>query len=53
MLSGYGLHAVGLELDAIAAVVIGHTLLTDGVGALVFAFCLLQGVLEAGRGRAP
>jgi simple sugar transport system permease protein len=27
MLSGYGLHAVGLELDAIAAVVIGGTLL--------------------------
>jgi simple sugar transport system permease protein len=32
MLSGYGLHAVGLELDAIAAVVIGGTLLTGGVG---------------------
>ncbi|MDB5827261.1 MAG: sugar transporter, permease protein [Variovorax sp.] len=77
MLSGYGLHAVGLELDAIAAVVIGGTLLTGGVGyvagtlfgvlmlgiiqtlisfdgtlsswwtrivvgALLFAFCLLQ-----------
>ncbi|MCW2918495.1 MAG: putative sugar transporter permease protein [Actinomycetia bacterium] len=28
MLSGYGLHAVGMELDAIAAVVIGGTLLT-------------------------
>ena len=34
MLSGYGLHAVGLELDAIAAVVIGGTLLTGGVGYL-------------------
>jgi galactofuranose transport system permease protein len=87
MLSGYGLHAVGLELDAIAAVVIGGTLLTGGVGyvagtlfgvltlgtiqtlinfdgslsswwtrivigALLFAFCLLQRVFEAGRNRA-
>ena len=32
MLSGYGLHAAGLELDAIAAVVIGGTLLSGGVG---------------------
>ncbi|MEE1940075.1 galactofuranose ABC transporter, permease protein YjfF [Streptomyces sp. TRM 70361] len=32
MLSGYGLHAVGMELDVIAAVVIGGTLLTGGVG---------------------
>lgn len=32
MLSGYALHANGLELDAIAAVVIGGTLLTGGVG---------------------
>jgi len=32
MLSGYSLHAVGLELDAIAAVVIGGTLLSGGVG---------------------
>ena len=32
MLSGYSLHAVGLELDAIAAVVIGGTLLAGGVG---------------------
>ncbi|HEY9066357.1 MAG TPA: galactofuranose ABC transporter, permease protein YjfF [Burkholderiaceae bacterium] len=32
MLSGYGLHATGLELDAIAAVVIGGTLLSGGVG---------------------
>jgi len=84
MLSGYGLHAIGLELDAIAAVVIGGTLLTGGVGyvvgtlfgvlmlgiiqtlisfdgtlsswwtrivigALLFAFCLLQRVFEARR----
>jgi simple sugar transport system permease protein len=32
MLSGYSLHAAGLELDAIAAVVIGGTLLAGGVG---------------------
>jgi ribose/xylose/arabinose/galactoside ABC-type transport system permease subunit len=88
MLSGYGLHAVGLELDAIAAVVIGGTLLSGGVGyvfgtlfgvlmlgiiqtlimfdgtlsswwtrivigALLFAFCLLQRVFESGRKRRP
>lgn len=82
MLSGYGLHAVGLELDAIAAVVIGGTLLTGGVGyvagtlfgvlilgviqtlimfdgtlsswwtkivigALLFAFCVLQRLFES------
>ncbi|NUT41179.1 MAG: sugar ABC transporter permease YjfF [Thermoactinospora sp.] len=35
MLSGYGLHAVGMELDAIAAVVIGGTLLTGGSGLLI------------------
>ena len=35
MLSGYGLHALGLELDAIAAVVVGGTLLTGGVGYVV------------------
>jgi simple sugar transport system permease protein len=86
MLSGYGLHAVGLELDAIAAVVIGGTLLSGGVGyvfgtlfgvlmlgiiqtlimfdgslsswwtrivigALLFAFCLLQQLFEAKRKR--
>ena len=32
MLSGYNLHATGLELDAIAAVVIGGTLLSGGIG---------------------
>jgi len=81
MQSGYGLHATGLELDAIAAVVIGGTLLSGGVGyvagtlfgvlilgivqtlisfdgglsswwtrivigALLFAFCLLQRLFE-------
>ncbi|MBB4905563.1 galactofuranose ABC transporter, permease protein YjfF [Actinophytocola algeriensis] len=35
MLSGYSLHAVGLELDAIAAVVVGGTLLAGGVGYVV------------------
>jgi galactofuranose transport system permease protein len=35
MLSGYGLHAVGMELDAIAAVVIGGTVLTGGSGYVV------------------
>ncbi|WP_444813266.1 galactofuranose ABC transporter, permease protein YjfF [Variovorax saccharolyticus] len=45
MLSGYGLHAVGLELDAIAAVVIGGTLLTGGVGYVVGS---LFGVLMLG-----
>ncbi|HEY9063776.1 MAG TPA: sugar ABC transporter permease YjfF, partial [Burkholderiaceae bacterium] len=85
MLSGYGLHAMGLELDTIAAVVIGGTLLSGGVGyvagtlvgvlilgiiqtlisfdgslsswwtrivigALLFAFCLLQRIFERRRG---
>lgn len=45
MLSGYGLHAVGLELDAIASVVIGGTLLTGGVGYVVGT---LFGVLMLG-----
>ncbi|HEX2131338.1 MAG TPA: galactofuranose ABC transporter, permease protein YjfF [Actinophytocola sp.] len=35
MLSGYSLHAVGMELDAIAAVVVGGTLLAGGVGYVV------------------
>jgi galactofuranose transport system permease protein len=45
MLSGYGLHAVGLELDAIAAVVIGGTLLTGGVG---YVAGTLFGILTLG-----
>jgi simple sugar transport system permease protein len=89
MQSGYSLHAVGLELDAIAAVVIGGTLLRGGagyvagtlfgvlilgtiqtlitfegtlsswwtriaVGALLFAFCLLQRLFATeGRERPP
>jgi galactofuranose transport system permease protein len=35
MLSGYGLHAQGMEMDAIAAVVIGGTLLHGGHGSVV------------------
>ncbi|MEU9833568.1 galactofuranose ABC transporter, permease protein YjfF [Streptosporangium sp. NPDC048047] len=45
MLSGYGLHAVGMELDAIGAVVIGGTLLTGGSGYL---FGTVLGVLVLG-----
>jgi len=45
MLSGYGLHAQGTELDAIAAVVIGGTLLTGGYGYVLGA---LSGVLVLG-----
>ena len=45
MLSGYSLHAVGMELDAIAAVVIGGTLLTGGVGYVLGS---LIGVLVLG-----
>ncbi|WP_437738832.1 galactofuranose ABC transporter, permease protein YjfF [Sorangium sp. So ce1335] len=35
MVSGYALHAGGMELDAIAAVVVGGTLLTGGSGTVV------------------
>jgi galactofuranose transport system permease protein len=45
MLSGYGLHAVGMELDVIAAVVIGGTLLSGGVGYVAGA---VAGVLVLG-----
>ncbi|MDF2595448.1 MAG: transporter permease [Clostridia bacterium] len=45
MLSGYGLHTVGLEMDAIAAAVIGGTLLTGGVG---YVLGTLLGVLTQG-----
>lgn len=44
-LSGYGLHAQGLEMDAIAACVIGGVLLTGGVGSLFGPFI---GVLTTG-----
>jgi len=45
MLSGYSLHAVGMELDAIAAVVVGGTLLSGGVGYVVGS---VAGVLVLG-----
>ncbi|MEO3861145.1 galactofuranose ABC transporter, permease protein YjfF [Acrocarpospora sp. B8E8] len=44
-LSGTGVHAVGMELDAIAAVVIGGTLLTGGSG---YVLGTLLGVLLLG-----
>jgi galactofuranose transport system permease protein len=48
MLSGYGLHANGLELDAIAAVVIGGTLLTGGAGYVAGSVVgvLILGVIQ-------
>jgi simple sugar transport system permease protein len=48
MLSGYSLHGVGLELDAIAAVVIGGTLLRGGVGQLLGTFLgvLVLGIIQ-------
>ena len=45
MLSGHGLYTVGLEMDAIASVVIGGTLLTGGVG---YVFGTIFGVLIQG-----
>lgn len=48
MLSGYGSHAFGLELDAIASVVIGGTLLTGGVGYVLGTLfgVLIQGIIQ-------
>ena len=48
MLSGYGLHAVGMELDAIAAVVIGGTLLSGGTGYVIGTLVgvLILGVIQ-------
>ena len=48
MLSGYGLHATGLELDAIASVVIGGTLLAGGVGLVAGTLCgvLMLGLIQ-------
>jgi galactofuranose transport system permease protein len=45
LLSGYGGYAPGMELDAIASVVIGGTLLTGGVGNVIGT---LFGVLSVG-----
>ncbi|SBS28222.1 Inner membrane ABC transporter permease protein YjfF [Marinomonas spartinae] len=46
--SAYPLAAVGVELDAIAAVVIGGTLLTGGVGYVFGSFlgAMIQGVIQ-------
>ncbi|WP_062012717.1 galactofuranose ABC transporter, permease protein YjfF [Aureimonas sp. AU4] len=46
--SGYSLATVGVELDAIAAVVIGGTLLTGGVGfvAGTFVGILISGLIQ-------
>ncbi len=48
MLSGYGLHANGLELDTIAAVVIGGTLLTGGAGYIAGSVVgvLILGIIQ-------
>lgn len=46
--SGYPRAAIGVELDAIAAVVIGGTLLTGGVGYVAGTFIgiMIQGVIQ-------
>lgn len=46
--SGYSLATVGVELDAIAAVVIGGTLLTGGTGLVAGTFVglLIQGLIQ-------
>jgi simple sugar transport system permease protein len=47
-LSGYSLHAVGMELDAIAAVVIGGTLLRGGIGYVLGTFfgVMILGIIQ-------
>jgi len=46
--AGYSLSAVGVELDSIAAVVIGGTLLTGGQGSVVGTLLgvLIQGLIQ-------
>ncbi|MDH6233974.1 ribose/xylose/arabinose/galactoside ABC-type transport system permease subunit [Mesorhizobium soli] len=46
--AGYSLSAVGVELDTIAAVVIGGTLLTGGVGLVAGTFVgvIIQGLIQ-------
>jgi simple sugar transport system permease protein len=48
MLSGYGSHALGLELDAIAGAVVGGTLMTGGVGFVVGTVfgVLIEGIIQ-------
>ncbi|MND95710.1 Inner membrane ABC transporter permease protein YjfF [compost metagenome] len=47
--AGYALAASGVELDAIAAVVIGGTLLTGGVGTVLGTLfgVLIQGLIQS------
>ena len=46
--AGYSLSAVGVELDTIAAVVIGGTLLTGGQGSVIGTFLgvIIQGLIQ-------
>ncbi len=46
--AGYGLSGLGLEMDAIASVVIGGTLLTGGVGYIAGTLIgvLIQGIIQ-------
>jgi simple sugar transport system permease protein len=48
LLSGYGLYAMNVELDAIASTVIGGTLLTGGQGYLIGTFfgVLVTGLIQ-------
>jgi len=48
MQSGYGLHGQGMELDVIAAVVVGGTLLTGGFGSVVGTMfgVLIYGIIQ-------
>lgn len=48
MLSGHGLYTTGLEMDAIASVVIGGTLLDGGVGYVIGTVfgVLIQGLIQ-------
>ena len=48
MLSGYTLHGLGMEMDAIASAVIGGTLLTGGVGYVVGSLfgVIVQGTIQ-------
>lgn len=49
MLSGYGAHATGLHLDAIAAAVIGGTIMSGGVGSIIGTVIgvLISGVIQS------
>lgn len=48
MLSAYGLNAMALEMDAIAAAVIGGTLMTGGVGFVIGSVfgVLIEGIMQ-------